>query len=275
MSKDPTPVDPRLAEWERRSLPAILLAAIIPLITMTTGNHGRGAEGLVIEFASWLVFVVDFAVHLHFQRRYLHTRLGKFDLAVVILTSPWYLLPGVNGGAVVSLLRFVRLARVLMVGIKAPAVARTIRRLGRPFLYVTFAVFIAAEIVVRAEDHRHGFTTYGDGLWWAVVTITTVGYGDLVPESSVGRWTATVLMVVGVAMLGTVAASLASLFRLEDNADQASDEVAAPAARSLVSEVEHDITDELRALRGEVKALRERLEITGEPARPGPDQASS
>ena len=245
--------------WEKRSLPAILLAAIVPIITMTTGNRGRGLEGVVVEFASWLVFVVDLAVHMRLQPRYLRTRLGRFDLFVVVLTSPWYLLPGVGGGSVVSLLRFARLARVLVVGIKTPAVTRTIQRLGRPFLYVTMSVFVAAAIVVRAEDHRHGFETYGDGLWWAVVTITTVGYGDLVPESPVGRWTATVLMVIGIAMLGTVAASLASMFRLEDNADQAADEVAAPAARSLVSEIEHDIADEMRALRGEVQALRERL----------------
>ena len=95
----------KLAAWERQSVPAILAAAIIPLIALTTGHQNRGGVGVAIEVASWLVFVVDFVVHLRWQPKYLRTHLGQFDLAVVLLTSPWYLLPGVGGGESVTLLR--------------------------------------------------------------------------------------------------------------------------------------------------------------------------
>ena len=267
----------KLAAWERQSVPAILAAAIIPLIAITTGPQNRGFSGVAIEIVSWLVFVVDFVLHVRWQPKYLRTRLGQFDLAVVLLTSPWFLLPGVGGGEIVSLLRLARLARVLVIGFKTPMVARTLKRLGRPFLYVSIATMVAAEIVVRAEHHEHGFKTYGDSLWWAVVTITTVGYGDLVPESTVGRVTATLLMLVGVGMLGTVAASLASLFRLEDNADGASDDSSAAPARGLVAEIEHDIAEEMRALRHEVHALRVRLgdAVEHRHADDGSDQTNS
>jgi voltage-gated potassium channel Kch len=265
----------RLETWERRSRPAIIAAAVIPLIGVTTGQSEFGVVGNTIEVACWVVFLVDLIVHMRLRPGYLHTGIGRFDLSVVVLTSPWYLLPGVDGGQFVTILRLARLARVAMLGFKTPMVKRTIERLGRPFLYVGIMLMVCAAIVERAEDHENGFTTYGDSLWWGVVTITTVGYGDIVPETRVGRLTASFLMLTGVALLGTVAASLASLFRLEDKADEESgaeafDAVTATkAAQSVASSpavtvpaddgVEATVAAELRALRAEVAALREEI----------------
>ena len=107
-----------------------------------------------------------------------------------------------------------------MIGFKAPLIKRLIERLGKPFLYVAIMLVVSAAIVERAEHHKHGFETFGDSLWWGIVTMTTVGYGDLVPETRVGRITAVFVMLTGVALLGTVAASLASLFRAEDVAGE-------------------------------------------------------
>ena len=249
----------RLEDWDRRSLPAIIAAALIPLVGVSTGTQNFGLVGNLIEIACWLVFVVDLVVHVRLHPRYLHEGMGRFDLSVVILTSPWYLIPGVDGGAFVTLLRLARLARVAMVGLKTPILKRTLERLGKPFLYVTIMLFVCAAIAMRAEDHKHGFATYGDALWWGVVTITTVGYGDIVPESRVGRVTAAILMITGVALLGTVAASLASLFRLEDKADEDAAEVAASAPAPSPDPVTLDVSAELRALREEVAALRAEL----------------
>jgi voltage-gated potassium channel len=275
MAREAKTVDPateardaaRLEDWERRSLPAIIAAALIPLVGVSTGTQNFGIVGNVIEIACWLVFVVDLVVHMRLRPGYLHAGMGRFDLSVVILTSPWYLIPGVDGGAFVTLLRLARLARVAMVGLKTPILKRTLERLGKPFLYVTIMLFVCAAIAMRAEDHKHGFATYGDALWWGVVTITTVGYGDIVPESRVGRITASILMITGVALLGTVAASLASLFRLEDKADEDAAEVAASAPAPSPDPVTLDVSAELRALRDEVAALR--AELAARPPDPG------
>lgn len=252
----------RLDTWERRTRPLIIAAALIPLVGVSTGTQHFGPIGNAIEFACWLVFVVDLAVHLRLHPHYLRTGFGRFDLLVVVLTSPWYLLPGIEGGQLVALLRLARMARVLLIGFKTPMVRRTLDRLGKPFLYVTIVLFVCAAIVMRAEEHHDGFETYGDCLWWGVVTITTVGYGDLVPESELGRITAAVLMLTGVALLGTVAASLASLFRLEDRATEeaeAAEQQGEAAVATITPPVPADVTAELRALREEVAALREEL----------------
>lgn len=255
----------RLETWERRTRPAIIAAAIVPLIGVSTGQTEFGLVGDLIEVACWVVFLVDLIVHMRLHPGYLRTGVGKFDLSVVVLTSPWYLLPGVDAGQFVTLLRLARLARVAMIGLKSPMIKRTIDRLGRPFLYVGIMLMVCAAIVERAEDHKNGFKTYGDSLWWGVVTITTVGYGDIVPETRVGRITAAFLMLTGVAMLGTVAASLASLFRLEDKADEVPEDaaVSAPGAATTsgpeVTAELGSVTAELRALREEVAALRAEL----------------
>ncbi len=254
----------RLAAWEQRTRPLIIAAALIPLIGISTGTTDFGLVGNLIEIACWVVFLVDLIVHMKLHPHYLRTGFGRFDLVVVVLTSPWYLLPGVDGGQVVTLLRLARLARVAMIGLKSSIVKRTVERLGKPALYAGIMLMVSAAIAMRAEDHKHGFETYGDSLWWGIVTITTVGYGDIVPETRIGRLTATALMFTGVALLGTVAASLASLFRLEDKAEEddadadadgdgASD---ALAETPLGSEIASDIAGELRALRSEVAALR-------------------
>lgn len=269
----------RLETWERRTRPAIIAAAIIPLIGVTTGTKDYGVVGDVIEIACWLVFLVDLVVHMRLHPRYLRTGYGKFDLFVVLFTSPWYLLPGASGGAGVTILRLARLGRVAMVGFQTPVIRRTLDRLGRPFMYVGIVLMVCAAIVQRAEDDKQGFESYGDSLWWGVVTITTVGYGDIVPETRVGRLTATVLMLTGVAVLGTVAASLASMFRLEDKAEESAPgdrpvpaSSAASPSESVDAAVSEDapisVVAELRALREEVASLR--AEMSRDPAVPSP-----
>ena len=76
-------------------------------------------------------------------------------------------------------------------------------------------MFIGAAVAYRAEHPTNpGFATYGDALWWAVVTLTTVGYGDIVPKTEGGRITGVMIMVTGIAVLGVLAGSLASFFRI-------------------------------------------------------------
>ena len=247
----------RLERWERRSRPAIIAAAVVPLIGVSSGQQ-TSTIGIIVEIVSWLVFLVDLVVHMRLRPHYLRSGVGRFDLSIVVLTSPWYLLVG-DGGQFVALLRLARLARVAMIGFKTPRVKRLLERLGRPFIYVAIVLVVSSAIVERAEHHEHGFKTFGDSLWWGVVTITTVGYGDLVPESRVGRITATVLMLTGIALLGTVAASLASLFRSEDVADERSGEGSGVPTSPGADDVAQ-VLEELRSLRAEVAALRDELQ---------------
>jgi len=80
---------------------------------------------------------------------------------------------------------------------------------------------IAAALVLSFERDMPGsnINSYPDALWWAVTTITTVGYGDRFPMSPAGRGVAVVLMVSGIALFGIITASIAAYF-VEHNAEQ-------------------------------------------------------
>jgi voltage-gated potassium channel len=89
---------------------------------------------------------------------------------------------------------------------------------GKVTVYVAFTsallVLVAALAILDAEQNVPGatITDFGDALWWAVVTITTVGYGDLYPVTGLGRFIAVGLMIAGIALIGSVTATLASWF---------------------------------------------------------------
>ncbi len=87
----------------------------------------------------------------------------------------------------------------------------TARRAGVVIGAITLAVSLGAGILMRSVD-RHDFPTIGSGLWWAVQTVTTVGYGDKVPSTTEGRLVATVVMVTGLGFLSVVTASISALF---------------------------------------------------------------
>ena len=87
----------------------------------------------------------------------------------------------------------------------------TARRAGVVIGAITLAVSLAAGILMRSVD-RNDFPTIGSGLWWAVQTVTTVGYGDKVPSTTEGRLVSSVVMVTGLGFLSVVTASISALF---------------------------------------------------------------
>ncbi len=149
------------------------------------------------------------------QRRivhdYLRRPLGWFDLSILVLTFPYYLIPGVGAGT--GFLVIARLARVVRVLVATAGLRRFAARLGKVAIVAAAVVVVGAAVAYEAEHPVNKlYATYGDSLWWAIVTLTTVGYGDIYPITTTGRVVATGIMFTGVAVLGILAGSLASLF---------------------------------------------------------------
>ena len=224
----------RATEWPLTGAAVVFLAAYTREVLANTQGGTKDAAELVID-AVWVLFGVDYLVRLALassrSRWFLH---HLPDLAVIAL----------------PILRPLRLLRlVTLVGIMQRSAGTALR--GRITLYTagSAALLISTSALATLDAERHepgsSIRSFGQALWWALTTITTIGYGDTVPASTQGRFIAALLMIGGVALIGVVTATLASwIVSLveEENAEQeAATQAQVAALQQQVSELSERI----------------------------------
>ncbi len=246
----------RLQAWNRRMGPVIIVAAILPIAVSLTDAH-RGHPAVWLDLTSWLVFIADYVVHIRLRRGYSRTRAGWFDLGIVLLSAPWYILPFLGPSRVLGLARLARLGRVFVVSSQGKKIKELGRRLGQAAIYSGVLILVCAIVVEAVEPASNGYENMGDALWWAVVTFTTVGYGDIYPTTGSGRFVAVLLMLGGVALIGSLAASQGSFFNKGDDTE---DEL------QQLESVQQELLLEVRSLRAEIAAMREAQQRPAPPA---------
>jgi voltage-gated potassium channel len=223
---------------------AATLAMIPVLILEADATGGWHTAAIVANWVIWIVFAVEFAVILiGAPRRTAALRAHWLDAIVVVVTTPLF-------GQFLASLRLLRLARLLRLLRVVAIVGRAVRAeraltsgtaLRLVALITLFIVFVAgaAQATFDAEE----FHSIWDGVWWAVVTVTTVGYGDLTPTTVGGRIIGMLVMFVGIGFLSVLTATFASQFVKTDSSDE----------NSEVMEMLREIREEL----GEVKTRLE------------------
>lgn len=240
-----TTIDPRMAAWSRATRPLIIVAALAPFAIVMIADDSRDLLFVFTDLASWTVFIVDLVVRVVIDRRYLRSKAGIFDLAIVLLTFPWYILPAGSTAGFMSVFRAARLVRLFTTTDIRGRSMQLLSRLGTLGIGLLIVSVFSALVVLQSEPPESGFENIGDALWWSVVSFTTVGYGDLYPVTPNGRFAGLLMMLAGLAALGTISAVLADLFR--GTADEEADERA---------ETIRELVDEVKALRTEVAELK-------------------
>jgi voltage-gated potassium channel len=221
---------------------AATLALIPVLIIEADASGGWQTAAGIANWVIWAVFALELvAVLVVATRRRAALRAHWLDAAIVVVTVPLF-------GELLASLRLVRLARLLRLLRAGVIISRAIqaeRRLtsGQVFrvvaLITLFIVVVAG--AAQATFNANEFDSIWDGVWWAVVTVTTVGYGDLYPSDVEGRIIGIVVMLLGIGFLSVLTATVASQFI---KTDTGSDEVIAALRR-----IEADLA-ELRAHAG-------------------------
>jgi voltage-gated potassium channel len=233
----------QLDKWERRTSTPMIVAAALFLVVyawpILQPHLPSWAYRLcsITTLAVWVIFAVDLLVRLRFaERRWSFLRRNWLD--VVTLAVP--------------MLRPLRALRVVValnvLGRRGRAFVR-----GKVVAYVGAAVvvvgFVAALAVLDAEraNAEANIQSFGDALWWAATTVTTVGYGDRFPTTTEGRFVGVGLMVTGIALVGVVTAALASWF-VEKVAE-------VQAAEDRTESEVSDMAVEVRALRRDLARM--------------------
>lgn len=229
---------------------ALLVLPVIVLEQTATSGPWRAAAG-ALNWAIWLVFLTELITMLAVvPNRAAWLRCHPLEVAIVVLTPP-FLPSSLQAARALRLLRLLRLVRLAplarrlfsLEGVRYAAVLALITALGGG------AAFSAAE--------GREVSTW-DGLWWAVTTMTTVGYGDLYPETSLGRAVAICVMVIGIGFIAVLTAALAERFVTHKVREEV-----AESERDVVEEVEETqavLLAELRAITSRLHELETQIE---------------
>ena len=202
----------------------ILISVMVIMLDSIPSYHAR--FGKIFHYMEWLftgVFTIEYLVRLWCspnRRLYALSTYGIVDLLAILPTYIAMLLPGANSLLVIRLLRILRIFRVLRLLqflSEANVLARAMRN-SRRKIFVFFSLMLVLMTVFGClmyviEGPVNGFRTIPESIYWAIVTITTVGYGDVVPHTPLGRSIAAMGMLIGYAIIavptGIITAELA------------------------------------------------------------------
>jgi voltage-gated potassium channel len=208
---------------EHRAEPLILLLAllVVPALLLE-----QSANGGLREIALWLNLVIwgGFAAELAFVLAVSHTRLRTLrahwlDAAIVLVSFP--VMPALLQSArALRLLRLLRFVRLAVAGTRAMhQVSIVFRPSGFRYVAALVGVLVIVAGTALSLVERSAAPSVADGLWWALATATTVGYGDIAPESPQGRAIAAVVMLLGIGFFAMITATVAAIFVRNDDSD--------------------------------------------------------
>lgn len=211
----------RFERFERASaIPlAVMALLVVPALVLEERGTSEGVRQIAhaINWIVWLAFCGEYVGKLLLTpERRKYVRNAWFDLLIILLSPP-FLVPdaaqGVRVVRVFRLLRFVRAAAVAAIGLREAARGLKHRSFHYVVLATTVVVGVGATGIFAVErGENRSIQSVGDALWWAVVTTTTVGYGDVSPVTAEGRLIAVALMVVGIGFIGVLTATITSFF---------------------------------------------------------------
>lgn len=187
---------------------AILLSVVAVMFDSVAEVRAQyGRELYIIEWFFTLLFTVEYFLRiltLGNPARYVRSFYGLVDLISILPTYLSILVPGSQYLMVIRILRLLRVFRILKLAQylhEAESLLKAMRASFRKISVFLFAVLtlvlIFGSLLYLIEGDESGFTSIGVSCYWAITTLTTVGYGDISPQSPLGRAVASIIMIMG------------------------------------------------------------------------------
>ncbi|CAH6803790.1 putative Potassium voltage-gated channel subfamily KQT; potassium channel, VIC family [Vibrio chagasii] len=195
------------------SLIVAILASLLVLILESIPNVMTewSQELRYIEYSFTALFTVEYLLRLYCSpkpKSYATSFYGVVDLLAILPTYLAIIFPGASFMGVVRLLRVMRIFRILKLvrylqdsNILLRSLLMARRKILIFFSTVGILVVIFGALIFVIEGPENGFTSIPHSIYWAIVTITTVGYGDMVPQTAIGKAIASLTMLLGYSIL--------------------------------------------------------------------------
>lgn len=207
-------------------LVAIVVSVVAVMLESVAGIRARyGSQLRAIEWALTILFTIEYFLRLICvgkPRRYAFSFFGIVDLLAIVPTYMSVIFAGAQSLLIIRAIRLLRVFRVLklahFVG-EASMLRAALRASSRKIVVflgaVLTMVLIIGALMYLIEGEEHGFSNIPASIYWAIVTMTTVGYGDMAPVTVLGRFLASIVMIIGYGIIaiptGIVTVELAGL----------------------------------------------------------------
>lgn len=215
------------------ALLALILVSVLA-VSLESVRDIREAYGTALRYTEWaltILFTLEYVARVVTVRRplrYMVSFFGVVDLLAILPTYLSFLVPGSQSLLVIRALRLLRVFRILklthFVGeaqLLGAAMRGSMRKIIVFLGVVATTVLIAGALMYLVEGEENGFTSIPLSVYWAVVTMSTVGFGDIVPHTPLGRGIASILMIIGYAIIavptGIVTVELTSAAKRSTN----------------------------------------------------------
>jgi len=184
---------------------------IVMLDSMPSFHAKYSYEFHKIEWGFTLLFTIEYLLRASLSKKplkFIFSFLGIVDLLAILPTYLAIFLKGTQPLLVLRALRLLRIFRIFRLShflndlkFLTSALTSSFRKISIFFLFASVIVIIMATIIYMVEKPDDGFTSIPKCIYWAITTITTVGYGDIVPRTSSGMVIANILMMIGYAII--------------------------------------------------------------------------
>jgi voltage-gated potassium channel len=189
-------------------LALILLSILIVMLDSVESLHARyGDLFYTLEWIFTIIFTIEYILRIlsiRRPRKYVFSGLGIIDLLAIIPSYLSFLVAGSQSLLVLRALRLLRIFRIFRLvhfvsemRFLAVAIRSSTRKISIFILFVVNAVVILGSVIYLVEGQENGFTSIPQSVYWAIVTITTVGYGDIAPVTPLGKFIASFIMLLG------------------------------------------------------------------------------